>query len=125
MRSLFISAMIQAAFAQSGPGVDANTLPDVDYADFTLSTFQNYVDHNDQTKGTFSQRYWMMDKYWTDTNGPNFIYFCGEYVCSPPDERHFPFQVGANMGARMFVIEHRYYGESQPMPDWSVPTYRS
>ena len=113
--------MIQAAFAQSGPGVDANTLPDVDYADFTLSTFQNYVDHNDQTKGTFSQRYWMMDKYWTDTNGPNFIYFCGEYVCSPPDERHFPFQVGANMGARMFVIEHRYYGESQPMPDWSVP----
>jgi len=24
------------------------------------------------------------------------------------------------MGARLFIIEHRFYGESQPTADWSV-----
>jgi hypothetical protein len=29
-------------------------------------------------------------------------------------------QVGAENGARLFTLEHRFYGESQPMPDWSL-----
>jgi hypothetical protein len=100
--------------------VDANTLPDVNYDDMTEMYFKALIDNNDASKGTFDLRYWVDDQYWTDTSGPNFIYFCGEYTCSPPADRHFPFQVGANMGARLFVIEHRFYGKSQPMPDWSV-----
>lgn len=27
------------------------------------------------------------------------------------------------MGARLFVIEHRFYGESQPTADWSVTNF--
>jgi hypothetical protein len=92
---------------------DANLLPDVDYADFTQLWHTNLVDHFDfQVTETYQQRYWINDKYWTDTSGPNFIYFCGEYTCSPPDDRHFPFMVGADKGARLFVIEHRFYGDS-------------
>lgn len=122
MKALFttLSALVAPTLAQSGPGVDANTLPDVDYNDFTQKTFANYIDHNNTATGTYNQRYWENTQYWTDTNSPNFIYFCGEYVCSPPADRHFPFQVGANMGARLFVIEHRFYGESQPTADWST-----
>lgn len=66
----------------------------------------------------------MNDKYWAGGDAPNFIYLCGEYTCSPPEDRHFPFMVGAHFGARLFVIEHRYYGASQPMPDWSVESYQ-
>ena len=126
MKAVFTTLALYAAqvAAQSGPGVDANTLPDVDFANMTQTTFQNYIDHNNTSLGTYSQRYWYDNEYWTDTNGPNFIYFCGEYVCSPPAERHFPFQVGANMGARLFVIEHRFYGESQPTSDWSVQNFQ-
>jgi hypothetical protein len=117
-RILFTTLALAAA--RVAATIDANTLPDVDFANFTESTFQNYIDHNDLTKGMYSQRYWVDEEYWVDHNSPNFIYFCGEYVCSPPAERHYPFQVGANMGARLFVIEHRFYGESQPTADWSV-----
>lgn len=122
MKAVFTTLALCAAHAaaQSGPGVDANTLPDVDYANFTETLFDNYIDHTNLSLGTYKQRYWVDEEYWTDTNSPNFIYFCGEYTCSPPAERHFPFQVGANMGARLFVIEHRFYGQSQPTADWSV-----
>lgn len=68
----------------------------------------------------FSQRYWVNNKYVAGTDSPNFIYFCGEYTCSPPADRHYPFQVGANMGANLYVVEHRYYGDSQPEADWTV-----
>lgn len=86
-----------------------------------LNTFQAKIDNRlGAGDETFSLRYWVDDTYWVNTESPNFIYFCGEYVCEPPAERHYPFQVGANMGARLFVIEHRFYGESQPTSDWST-----
>lgn len=28
--------------------------------------------------------------------------------------------IGAAHGASLLVVEHRYYGESQPYPDWST-----
>lgn len=28
--------------------------------------------------------------------------------------------IGAAHGAELFVLEHRYYGESQPMPNWEL-----
>lgn len=33
--------------------------------------------------------------------------------------------VGADKGARLFTIEHRYYGYSQPCDDWSVACYKN
>lgn len=46
------------------------------------------------------------------------IELCGEWVCGPYDD--FPMMVGAQNGARLIILEHRFYGESQPMPDWSM-----
>ena len=121
MNSLLSTIYTSAA---SNTAVDANKLPDVDFNDFNQLWFENYIDHfNFQNTKTYQERYWVMDKYWTDKTAPNFIYFCGEYTCSPPDERHFPFMVGASKGARIFVIEHRFYGSSQPCNDWSVECF--
>ena len=120
MPLLFDTAMTQASVQST---VDANTLPDVNFDNMEQLWFTNYIDHNDLSAGTYQQRYWVDNEYWTDPSGPNFIYFCGEYTCSPPADRHFPFQVGANKNARLFVIEHRFYGQSQPCVDWSLECY--
>jgi pimeloyl-ACP methyl ester carboxylesterase len=37
-----------------------------------------------------------------------------------PAFRFYPFMIGAAHGAQLFVVEHRYYGESQPYDDWSL-----
>jgi hypothetical protein len=64
-------------------------------------------------------RYWVNNEFFKDdTTGPNMIELCGEWVCGPYDD--FPMMVGAQNGARLIILEHRFYGESQPMPDWSM-----
>jgi pimeloyl-ACP methyl ester carboxylesterase len=65
------------------------------------------------------------DVYWTDKAGPNFIYICGEWRCDAPSEGSmYPFMLGAEHGARLFVLEHRFYGDSQPFGDWSMESLR-
>ena len=61
---------------------------------------------------TYEQRYWINDKYWDKENGPVFVYICGEWTCSPPDDRNFWAMVGAEHGALLVSLEHRYYGDS-------------
>ena len=101
------------------------TLPIVNVSDFVESTFDNLVDHFDfQDNRMYKQRVWTNDVYWTDTSAPNFIYICGEYRCSVPETRLFPFMLGAEHGARLFVLEHRFYGDSQPFGDWSLDSLR-
>ena len=75
-------------------------------------TFTQHIDHfNYQDDRTFEQRYWINIEYFKDnTNGPNFIYICGEWVCGVGDS--FAWMVAAQNGARMVTLEHRFYGES-------------
>ena len=68
---------------------------------------------------TYKQRYWVSNQYW-DGKGPIFIYICGEYRCTVPSTRLYPFMVGSQYNAQFLVLEHRFYGDSQPMPDWSL-----
>lgn len=117
MKSFFAFAASLAAFANAG----AADMPTIDVADFELKTFDNMVDHfNFQDDRTYSQRYWVNDKYFTDPSGPNLIYLCGEYTCSIREDRLYPFMVGAAHGARLLVLEHRFYGDSQPFDNWSL-----
>merc|ERR1711934_494243 len=75
-----------------------------------------------QDDRTYKQRYWINDEYFNkgDKKGPIFIYICGEYRCSVPDTRLYPFMLGATYNAQFLVLEHRFYGDSQPFDDWSV-----
>ena len=98
-------------------------MPQINVDDFVEKTFDNLVDHyNMQDDRTYKQRFWINDKYFKEgkEKGPIFIYICGEYRCSVPDTRLYPFMLGATYGARLLVLEHRFYGDSQPFDDWSL-----
>jgi len=82
------------------------------------------VDHFNYLDGrTYEQRYWLSNQYW-DGKGPIFLYICGEYRCTVPDTRLFPFMVGSQYNAQFLVLEHRFYGDSQPFDDWSMDSLR-
>ena len=91
--------------------------------DYTTHWFDNKIDHFDASdKSTYKQRYWYNDKFYKgkDAKAPVFLYICGEWTCTPPDEQQYPMTVGAEHGALLVSLEHRYYGESQPFDDWST-----
>lgn len=112
--------------------VARTNLQRVSMADFNTHTFTNKVNHSSYAPlaeykdypETYQQRYWMNDQFWDKTSGPVFVYICGEWTCSPPDTSMYPFMVGAELNALLITIEHRYYGDSQPFPDWSTENLR-
>ena len=118
MKHSFPIAAALVASAQAA--LDFDNLPNIDLAQFEESTFTNVIDHfNYLDNRTYEQRYWMSNQYW-DGQGPIFLYICGEYRCTVPDTRLYPFMVGSQYNAQFLVLEHRYYGDSQPFEDWSI-----
>ena len=100
-------------------------LPNINVKDFTQDVFDNRVDHFDYLNiKTYEQRFWNNAKYWDAVNGPVLVYICGEYTCSVPANRLYPFQLGADLKANMFVLEHRFYGASQVTYDWKTPSLK-
>ena len=92
-------------------------------ADYTTHEFDNQIDHfNKHDERTYKQRYWFNDKYYSgkEEKGPVFLYICGEWTCTPPDDKMFPMMVGADHGALLYSLEHRYYGASQPFENWET-----
>jgi pimeloyl-ACP methyl ester carboxylesterase len=87
------------------------------------------LDHTSPTdKRSFKLRYWYNNDHFDakDLKAPMFLYICGEYTCQPPEGfgRAFPHQLAKEHKGLMLVLEHRYYGKSQPFEDWSVPNLR-
>lgn len=62
-------------------------LPLLDTKDFRMDWFHNKVDHVGKNNKMYLQRFWHHDKYWDTTDGPIFLYICGEWTCSPPDDK--------------------------------------
>ena len=130
MKLSFASATIAACATASSSIFRVNETPDcgfvgcdlpqVNVDSFVEKTFDNFVDHfNAQDDRTYKQRYWVDDDFYTG-EGPVFVYICGEYRCTVPETRLYPFMIGATYGARFLVVEHRFYGDSQPFDDWSL-----
>ena len=46
------------------------------------------------------------------------LYICGEYVCDPTKLRTGPINYALERGGKIWVLEHRYYGESQVIPPY-------
>ena len=58
--------------------------------DYTTYWFDNKIDHfNEKDERTYKQRYWYNNKFFSgkDQQGPVFLYICGEWTCTPPDEQ--------------------------------------
>eukprot|EP01017_Pseudomicrothorax_dubius_P002878 TRINITY_DN1025_c0_g1_i13.p1 TRINITY_DN1025_c0_g1~~TRINITY_DN1025_c0_g1_i13.p1 ORF type:complete len:389 (-),score=100.83 TRINITY_DN1025_c0_g1_i13:396-1562(-) len=87
--------------------------------------FQKLDHFNPSDSRTFRQRYWTMDLYWDRERGPVLFWLCGEYTCPGIRKtRLFPVLLAQRFNALIIVLEHRYYGASQPFEDWSLPNLK-
>ncbi|KAH3761560.1 seminal fluid protein [Pelomyxa schiedti] len=84
--------------------------------------FDQKQDHFDPTnKVTWKQLYYVNDE-WFDGTGPVFFYFNGEGPLSPSavTSDYFVTELAHRYGALLVSHEHRYYGQSFPVPDLST-----
>lgn len=82
---------------------------------FTFDQVKNHYHVPYQERGTFHQRYWVVDDFWDKQDGPVFLYLCGEYECPGVDENVlYPLMLAEEYDAKFVVLEHRYYGYSLP-----------
>lgn len=84
------------------------------------------LDHFDGLRGRqfWRQRYYVDQTHWCGDGCPIFLYIGGEGPQGPPSDRLFMGHLAKKMGALMLALEHRYYGESQPVADMSVANLR-
>ncbi|KAL1734330.1 peptidase S28 [Schizophyllum commune] len=88
----------------------------------TTYYFDQLIDHNDPSKGTFKQRYWHTYEHYEE-GGPVIIMTPGEGNA----DGYWSYLTNSSINgllaeqenATAIVIEHRFYGESNPLPDLS------
>lgn len=85
------------------------------------STFEQLIDHNDPSLGTFSQFYYYSDEYWKGPGSPVILFTPGEinatgYYSYLTTNRTTGL-LASEIGAAVFVMEHRYWGLSSPFPE--------
>ncbi|KAA1477306.1 hypothetical protein DENSPDRAFT_933642 [Dentipellis sp. KUC8613] len=89
----------------------------------TVYTFEQLIDHGNPRLGTFAQRYWV-DWEFYEAGGPIVLFTPGEenaeeYIGYLTNETISGVIAQQQSGASI-VLEHRYYGLSNPYPDLSV-----
>ncbi|KAH9174223.1 peptidase S28 [Lactarius sanguifluus] len=93
----------------------------------TTYYFDQYVDHNHPTMGTFKQRYWASWEFYKP-GGPMILFTPGEanaqnytgYLTT----RTINGQIARQQNGVTIVIEHRFYGLSNPYPNLSVASFK-
>ncbi|KAM3140462.1 hypothetical protein pb186bvf_007442 [Paramecium bursaria] len=84
--------------------------------------FDQKLDHADSfNQQTFRQRYHVYSDSVKD-NKPTMVvlYICGEWTCDGIGEGQFPFVAAQRYNGVILVLEHRYFGQTQPFKDWST-----
>ncbi len=87
-----------------------------EFADIPIQayTFKQKLDHfNFFDHRSFNENYWVSPGFSKNENSPVLFYICGETACSP-DDVNFMLPWAQLIEASVVVIEHRYYGTSQP-----------
>lgn len=121
------TAMLNKPFSQTKLGQTLATgapMPRLG-GNFTPFVFKNKVDHFDPLNtDTYSQRFAVDDSHWSP-GGPIFIFLSGE---APMEFFEFQEVSAVNwayhFGAMYISLEHRYYGESSPVPSYTTDNYR-
>ncbi|KAI6282893.1 hypothetical protein MCOR21_001292 [Pyricularia oryzae] len=91
-----------------------------------VNHFDQLVDHGNPSLGTFKQRYWWDTTYYGGPGHPIVVYnageFNGEYATTNTyvHNRSIPGMVAAEVGGAVVIIEHRYFGESNPFSQYTV-----
>ncbi|KAF8256895.1 hypothetical protein EI94DRAFT_1709986 [Lactarius quietus] len=89
--------------------------------------FDQYIDHNNQTLGTFQQRYWVSWEFY-EPGGPIILYTPGEedatcytgYLTNTTING----QIVQQQRSATIVSEHIFYSRSNPYPDLSVASFK-
>merc|ERR1711892_59506 len=87
--------------------------------------FEQVLDHFTATDGRmWQQRFWENLEHYVE-GGPAFIMIGGEAEANPKWLTYGQWSKWAKEnGAAMFLLEHRYYGQSQPTEDMSTENMR-
>ncbi|ROW08683.1 hypothetical protein VPNG_06442 [Cytospora leucostoma] len=80
--------------------------------------FQQLLDHNDPTLGTFNQSYWWSSQYWKGPGSPVVFFTPGEVAAEDYTgyltNETITGLFGQAIGGAVILLEHRYWGESSP-----------
>jgi len=87
--------------------------------------YEQVLDHFTATDGRmWQQRFWVNLEHYVE-GGPAFIHIGGEGEANPKWLTYGQWYKWAeDNGAAMFLLEHRYYGQSQPTEDMSTENMR-
>jgi len=87
--------------------------------------FDNRIDHFNLTStDTFKQKYWHIDDYFDKEKGAAILYVQGEAPGNIVGDRGIPLDLAKELKAKLFALQHRFYGTSQPCKDWSLECLR-
>ncbi|SMQ53998.1 unnamed protein product [Zymoseptoria tritici ST99CH_1A5] len=117
------SSMLGAARVNSLPNVLKNVARDTGpvkgYPNIQQAEFQQPLDHNDPSKGTFAIRYWFDTTYWKGPGSPIVLTTYGEtdatYYINGLTNRSMVGVTAKAIGAAAILVEHRYFGQSIPV----------
>lgn len=110
----------------AGSDVDPTTLyPERNFS-IPVDHFHNSSKYEPHSDDFFDNRYWFDDTYYKP-GGPVFLLIVGESEATfrlPILQKGIIYQLSQKYGGLGVVIEHRYFGRSQPQPDLSVESLR-
>ncbi|TFL05775.1 peptidase S28 [Pterulicium gracile] len=93
----------------------------------TVYYFNQLIDHNQPSLGTFRQRYWHTWEFYRP-GGPIILNTPGEVNAAGYEgyltNRTVNGLIAQQEGAAVVVLEHRFYGYSNPYPDLSSNSFR-
>lgn len=121
-RLILLATVVFIGLTQARMHVSRHLQENLDFnSNQEVQWFETKIDNFDATKkDTFKLRFWDNKQYWDKDNGPLFLYICGEWTCAPQAKGSFTDILAEKFNARLFTLEHRYYGESQPFEDWQT-----
>lgn len=90
----------------------------------TPQYFEQLIDHAKPSTGTFSQRYYIDESYGKTNDAPVFFYICGESTCHPQSLNGAIREHAKRFHAKLVVLEHRFYGKSQPFDQLTTANLR-
>lgn len=92
-----------------------------------IQTFQQLIDHNNPSAGTFGQRWWYSTTYWK-AGGPIILFPPGEVDASQytgyVTNQTLTGVVAQEYGGAVIILEHRYFGASFPVSNLTTYNMR-
>jgi len=85
--------------------------------------FDQKLDHSATNSPTWKQRYFLNEGFFKGGESPIFLDIEGEWVATNDtahNPEYFMNYLAKKHKAMVVVVEHRFYGKSQPTPDWSI-----